>query len=223
MKINFKNKIAVVVGSSKGIGLGVADKFEELGAKVIRVSRTEGVDISDKNSIDSFFESITDIDFLINVAGINFCKKIEDIEMDEWDSVIDTNLRSFYYLIKKSIPLMKSGGRIVNVSSIAGRNKSIVSGVHYTSSKAGIIGLTRQLAHELGPRGIRVNCTCPSQTLTPMLEESMTKEEQDKLCENIPLRRLGTIDDQVGPIVFLCSELSNYLNGSVIDVNGGQL
>jgi NAD(P)-dependent dehydrogenase (short-subunit alcohol dehydrogenase family) len=223
MKINFKNKTAVVVGSSKGIGLGVADKFEELGAKVIRVSRTEGVDISDKNSIDSFFESITDIDFLINVAGINFCKKIEDIEIDEWDSVIDTNLRSFYYLIKKSIPLMKSGGRIVNVSSIAGRNKSIVSGVHYTSSKAGIIGLTRQLAHELGPRGIHVNCTCPSQTLTPMLEESMTKEEQDKLCENIPLRRLGTIDDQVGPIVFLCSELSNYLNGSVIDVNGGQL
>ena len=223
MKINFTDKIAVVVGSSKGIGLGVADKFEELGARVIRVSRTEGVDISDKNSIDSFFESITHIDFLINVAGINHCKKIEDIEMDEWDSVIDTNLRSFYYIIKKSIPLMKSGGRIVNVSSIAGRNKSIVSGVHYTSSKAGIIGLTRQLAHELGPKGIHVNCTCPSQTLTPMLEQSMTKEQQDKLCENIPLRRLGTVNDQVGPIVFLCSELSSYLNGCIIDVNGGQL
>lgn len=223
MKINFTDKIAVVVGSSKGIGLGVADKFEELGANVFRVSRTEGVDISDKNSIDSFFESLTNIDFLINVAGINHCKKIEDIEIDEWDSVIDTNLRSFYYIIKKSIPLMKSGGRIVNVSSIAGRNKSIVSGVHYTSSKAGIIGLTRQLAHELGPRGIHVNCTCPSQTLTPMLEQSMTKEQQNNLCENIPLRRLGTIDDQVGPIIFLCSELSNYLNGCIIDVNGGQL
>ena len=223
MKINFTDKIAVVVGSSKGIGFGVANKFEELGAKVIRVSRTEGVDISDKNSIDSFFESINHIDFLINVAGINHCKKIEDIDIDEWDSVIDTNLRSFYYIIKKSIPLMKSGGRIVNVSSIAGRNKSIVSGVHYTSSKAGIIGLTRQLAHELGPRGIHVNCTCPSQTLTPMLEQSMTKEQQDKLCENIPLRRLGTIDDQVGPIVFLCSDLSSYLNGCIIDVNGGQL
>ena len=231
MKINFQNKIALVVGSSKGIGLGVANKFEELGAKVIRVSRKDGVDISSKESIDTFFDAITDIlglqhngiDFLINVAGINFCKKIEEIEMDEWDSVIDTNLRSFYYIIKKSIPLMKSGSRVVNVSSIAGRNKSIVSGVHYTSSKAGIIGLTRQLAHELGPRGIHVNCTCPSQTLTPMLEQSMTKEEQDKLCENIPLRRLGTVDDQVGPIVFLCSELSNYLNGSVIDLNGGQL
>ena len=223
MKIDFSNKIAIVVGSSKGIGLGVADKFQELGATVIRVSRTQGVDISNKESIDTFFESLTHIDFLINVAGINFCKKIEDIEMDEWDSVIDTNLRSFYYIIKKSIPLMKSGGRIVNVSSIAGRNKSIVSGVHYTSSKAGIIGLTRQLAHELGPRGIHVNCTCPSQTLTPMLEQSMTKEQQEKLCENIPLRRLGTIKDQVGPIVFLCSELSSYLNGCIIDVNGGQL
>ena len=223
MKIDFSNKIAIVVGSSKGIGMGVADKFKELGATVIRVSRTQGVDISNKESIDSFFESLTHIDFLINVAGINFCKKIEDIEMDEWDSVIDTNLRSFYYIIKKSIPLMKSGGRIVNVSSIAGRNKSIVSGVHYTSSKAGIIGLTRQLAHELGPRGIHVNCTCPSQTLTPMLEQSMTKEQQEKLCENIPLRRLGTIKDQVGPIVFLCSELSSYLNGCIIDVNGGQL
>jgi len=223
MKIDFSNKIAVVVGSSKGIGLGVADTFEELGATVIRVSRTEGVDISNKESIDSFFATLTHIDFLINVAGINFCKKIEDIEIDEWDSVIDTNLRSFYYLIKKSIPLMKSGGRIVNVSSIAGRNKSIVSGVHYTSSKAGIIGLTRQLAHELGPKGIHVNCTCPSQTLTPMLEQSMTKEEQAKLCQNIPLRRLGTVDDQVGPIIFLCSELSNYLNGCIIDVNGGQL
>ena len=124
MKINFENKIALVVGSSKGIGLGVANKFEELGAKVIRVSRKDGVDISSKESIDTFFDAITDIlglqhngiDFLINVAGINFCKKIEEIEMDEWDSVIDTNLRSFYYIIKKSIPLMKSGSRVVNVS-----------------------------------------------------------------------------------------------------------
>ena len=223
MKISFLNKKVLVVGSSKGIGKGVVDAFDKLGATIYKISRSNGVDISDKNSIDVFFDALTEIDFLINVAGINHCKKIEDIEFDEWDSVLNTNLRSFYYIIKKSIPLMKPGSRIVNVSSIAGRNKSIVSGVHYTSSKAGIIGLTRQLAHELGPKGINVNCTCPSQTLTPMLEESMTKEEQDKLCENIPLRRLGTIDDQVGPIIFLCSELSNYLNGSVIDVNGGQL
>lgn len=223
MKIDFSNKVVVVVGSSKGIGKGVLETFTELGATVYGISRSNGVDITDKNSIDMFFEPLSNIDFLINVAGINFCKKIEDIEFDEWDAVLNTNLRSFYYLIKKSIPLMKAGSKIVNVSSIAGRNKSIVSGVHYTSSKAGIIGLTRQLAYELGPRGINVNCTCPSQTLTPMLKQSMNEQELNDLTTTIPLGRLATVSDQVGPIVFLCSELSNYMTGSILDINGGQL
>ena len=223
MKIDFSNKVVVVVGSSKGIGKGVLETFTELGATVYGIARSNGVDITDKNSIDVFFEPLSNIDFLINVAGINFCKKIEDIEFDEWDAVLNTNLRSFYYLIKKSIPLMKAGSKIVNVSSIAGRNKSIVSGVHYTSSKAGIIGLTRQLAYELGPRGINVNCTCPSQTLTPMLKQSMNEQELNDLTTTIPLGRLATVSDQVGPIVFLCSELSNYMTGSILDINGGQL
>tara|TARA_B100000787_G_scaffold149868_1_gene122057 strand:+ start:1070 stop:1741 length:672 start_codon:yes stop_codon:yes gene_type:complete len=223
MKISFLNKKVLVVGSSKGIGKGVVDAFDQLGATIYKISRSNGVDISDKNSIDVFFDALTEIDFLINVAGINHCKKIEDIEFDEWDSVLNTNLRSFYYIIKKSIPLMKPGSKIVNVSSIAGRNKSIVSGVHYTSSKAGIIGLTRQLAHELGPKGINVNCTCPSQTLTPMLEQSMNNDQLLKLAKTIPLGRLATIQDQVGPIVFLCSELSSYMNGAILDINGGQL
>ena len=223
MKIDFSNKVVVVVGSSKGIGKGVLETFTELGATVYGISRSNGVDITDKISIDLFFEPLSNIDFLINVAGINFCKKIEDIEFDEWDAVLNTNLRSFYYLIKKSIPLMKAGSKIVNVSSIAGRNKSIVSGVHYTSSKAGIIGLTRQLAYELGPRGINVNCTCPSQTLTPMLKQSMNEQELNDLTTTIPLGRLATVSDQVGPIVFLCSALSNYMTGSILDINGGQL
>ena len=223
MKIDFSNKNVIVVGSSKGIGKGVFDEFTKLGATVYGVSRSNGVDISNKDSIDLFFKSITSIDFLINVAGINFCKKIEDIDIDEWDSVLDTNLRSFYYLIKKSIPLMKPGSRIVNVSSIAGRNKSIVSGVHYTSSKAGIIGLTRQLSFELGPLGINVNCTCPSQTLTPMLEQSMNENQIIELAKTIPLGRLASVSDQVGPIVFLCSDMSKYMTGSILDVNGGQL
>ena len=118
---------------------------------------------------------------------------------------------------------MNEGSRIVNFSSIAGRNRSLVSGLHYTSSKAGIIGLTRQLAYELGPRNINVNCVCPSQTKTKMLLESMTLEDQNNLSEEIPLKRLATVSDQVGPVVFLCSELANYINGAIIDVNGGQL
>tara|TARA_Y100000766_G_C18917304_1_gene613004 strand:- start:5614 stop:6285 length:672 start_codon:yes stop_codon:yes gene_type:complete len=223
MKIDFKDKNVLVVGSSKGIGKGVFEKFKSLGANVIGISRSEGVDISKKSEIDEFFNSLTSIDFLINVAGINYCKKISDIDYQEWNEVLNTNLTSFFYIIKKSIPLMKQGSRIVNVSSIAGRNKSIVSGVHYTSSKAAIIGLTRQLAHELGPKGINVNCTCPSQTLTPMLERSMNDEQLKNLSQTIPIGRIASIDDQIGPIVFLCSDLASYLNGCIIDVNGGQI
>jgi 3-oxoacyl-[acyl-carrier protein] reductase len=223
MQIDFSNKKVLVVGSSKGIGKEAFLTFKSLGADVFGISRSEGIDISKKADIDKFFKKMSSIDFLINVAGINFCKKIEDISFEEWNNVLNTNLRSFFYIIKKSIPLMKSGGRIVNVSSIAGRNKSIVSGVHYTSSKAGIIGLTRQLAHELGPKGINVNCTCPSQTLTPMLSESMTEKQLSKLSESIPLSRVANVNEQVGPIIFLCSSLSSYLNGCIIDVNGGQI
>jgi 3-oxoacyl-[acyl-carrier protein] reductase len=118
---------------------------------------------------------------------------------------------------------MGRGGKIVNVSSIAGRSKSLVSGVHYTSSKAGLIGLTRQLAQELGPKGININCVCPSQTLTPMLERSMTKKQLEKLSSNIPLRRVATVNEIVDPILFLCSEGASYIHGACLDINGGQL
>ena len=118
---------------------------------------------------------------------------------------------------------MSEGSKIVNVSSIAGRSKSLVSGVHYTSSKAGLIGLTRQLAQELGPKGININCVCPSQTLTPMLERSMTNEQLSKLESNIPLRRVAQVSEIVKPILFLCSDDSSYIHGACLDINGGQL
>ena len=223
MKIDFTNKNVLVVGASKGIGKETAKTFKSLGAIVHEISRENGIDISDKKDIDSYFQTIVSLDIIINIAAINYCKPIESINYEEWEEVITTNLTSYFYIIKKALPFMKKGGKIVNVSSIAGRNKSIVSGVHYTSSKAGIIGLTRQLAHELGPKGITVNCVCPSQTLTPMLQKSMTIEEQNNLASSIPLRRLATTQDQVGPIIFLCSSLASYVNGSIIDVNGGQL
>lgn len=223
MKIDFSNKTTIVVGGSRGIGLKVKEKFSSLGSEVHSISRTEGVDISIPEQVDKYLMQFKKIDFLINVVGINYTKKIEEIELSEWEEVIKTNLTSIFYVTKQCISKMDQGSRIVNVSSIAGRNRSLVSGVHYTSSKSGLIGFTRQLAFELGPKDINVNCVCPSQTLTQMLEESMTKEEQKKLSDEIPLKRLATVDDQVGPIIFLCSELSNYLTGAVIDVNGGQI
>ena len=223
MKIDFTNKTTLVVGGSAGIGLKIKEEFQNLGSKVLSISRKEGVDINDTKQVDEFLLQVDRVDFLINVASINYTKKIQEIDLNEWQEVINTNLNSIFYVTKQCIEKMDSGSKIVNFSSIAGRNRSLVSGVHYTTSKAGIIGFTRQLAYELGPQNINVNCVCPSQTLTNMLQNSMTSEQQEKLSSEIPLRRLATVEDQVGPVIFLCSELSNYINGAVIDVNGGQI
>lgn len=223
MKIDFTNKNTIVVGGSAGIGLKIKEEFENLGSKVLSISRKEGVDINNTDQVDEFLLKVDKVDFLINVASINYTKKIQEIDLNEWQEVINTNLNSIFYITKKCIEKMQSGSKIVNFSSIAGRNRSLVSGVHYTTSKAGIIGFTRQLAYELGPKNINVNCVCPSQTLTNMLQNSMTSEQQEKLSLEIPLRRLATVEDQVGPVIFLCSELSNYVNGAVVDVNGGQI
>ena len=126
-------------------------------------------------------------------------------------------------MTKRVLEIMPDGGKIVNVSSIAGRHRSLVSGVHYTSSKAGIIGLTKQIAYEVGGRNINVNAVCPSQTLTDMLKQSMTEEQQKELSESIPLKRIATVEEQVNPIMFLCSEEASYITGTTLDVNGGQL
>jgi len=237
-----QNKKVLVVGGSRGIGAGVVDNFQSLGAKVYYFSRNERQNIENDNKNEAIHISVdlhsadsiskgfkyydnneNSLDILVNVAGINYCKNHNEITSDEFDEVLTVNLKSFFLTCKYSVERMSKGGKIVNVSSIAGRNKSIVSGVHYTSSKAAIIGLTRQFAHETGPLGININCVCPSQTETNMLKESMTAKEKKKLERNIPLRRLATVEDVVNPIIFLCSEESSYIHGACIDINGGQL
>ena len=217
-----KNKVVVIVGGSKGIGKGLYDAFIDRDCIVHSISR-KNCDINSPDQIDSYLDKINKVDILINNAAINYCKPIEEISLNEWNGVIDTNLTSYFYIIKKCLPKMDRGSKIVNVSSIAGRSKSLVSGVHYTSSKAGLIGLTRQLAQELGPKGININCVCPSQTLTPMLERSMTNEQLSDLESNIPLRRVAQVSEVVKPILFLCSDDASYIHGACLDVNGGQL
>ena len=217
-----KNKVVVIVGGSKGIGEGLYNAFIDRDCIVHSISR-KNCDITDPDQIDSYFDRLGKVDILINNAAINYCKPIEEISLNEWNGVIDTNLTSYFYIIKKCLPKMDRGSKIVNVSSIAGRSKSLVSGVHYTSSKAGLIGLTRQLAQELGPKGININCVCPSQTLTPMLKRSMTDEQLSDLESNIPLRRVAQVSEVVKPILFLCSDDASYIHGACLDVNGGQL
>ena len=235
---NFQNKNVLIIGGSRGIGKSISNQFCISGANVFCASRTFSLDnninfikcdISKEQDIQNLFEEldkkISKLDFVINVAGTNLCEPIENISSEEWDRVIGINLKSFYLICKESVKRMKPNkfGRIVNVSSIAGRNKSIVSGVHYTSSKAGIIGLTRQLAHEVSKYGINVNVTCPSQTLTEMLETSMTKEQICDLEDKIPIKRIATVKEQALPVLFLCSDAASYITGAAIDINGGQL
>ena len=243
ISFNFSNKNVLVVGGSRGIGKAIVQEFAKADAHVFYASRTPmssrdnnyknkvvhlACDIAKEQEIVDMFVKLDDlceqIDFVINVAGTNLCEPISKINSDEWDRVLDINLKSFFIVSKLAVERMipAQAGRIVNVSSIAGRHKSIVSGVHYTSSKAGIIGLTKQLAHEVAKHNILVNVVCPSQTMTEMLEQSMTPEQLSTLEGKIPVRRIATTREQAIPALFLCSSASSYITGTALDVNGGQ-
>ncbi len=233
VNFDFSDKVVIIFGGSKGIGKEVCRQFMAAGARVYCASRTEcdvsGVinlfcDISKPSNIWKVFDNVENIDYIINVAGTNLCESIESITLSEWERLMNVNLRSFFLICKQAVMKMKkTGGRIVNVSSIAGRSKSIVSGVHYTSSKYGIIGLTKQLANEVSQYDILVNCVCPSQTMTEMLEESMSSDAIEELQSKIPIRRIATTTEQAMPILFLCSSAASYITGATIDINGGQL
>jgi NAD(P)-dependent dehydrogenase (short-subunit alcohol dehydrogenase family) len=238
INIDFTGKRILVVGGNRGIGRGVVENLILLGAEVFYASRHPflgekkakfiKVDLNYESQIMNLFSELDkfgEIDVMINTAAINYCKKFDEISVDEWDEVERVNLRAAFILCKYASIRMKrqKHGKIVNVSSIAGRHRSLVSGLHYVSTKAGLIGLTKQLAYELGPHNVNVNVVCPSQTITDMLEDSMSANELKLLADNIPLRRIASINEQVGPILFLCSELSSYMTGSVVDVNGGQI
>lgn len=235
---NFDGRRALVIGGSRGIGHGLTRQLIETGADVIYASRTEGdgledatyvpCDLQDTDSVLSLFQSVDtrgDLHFMINMAAANYFHKVSEIEPEEWDEVLNVNLRAAYLACREAGRRMvpRKFGRMINVSSIAGRHRSPVSGAHYSASKAGLLGLTRQLAFEFGPSGVTVNAVCPSQTMTDMLRDSMTDEQVAALAVSIPLRRVADVREQVDPILFLCSEGASYLNGAIVDVNGGQI
>lgn len=235
---DFRGRRALVVGGSRGIGHGLVCGLLDTGTDVVYASRTEGegldgatyvrCDLSNADDILSLFESVDaggGLDFLINMAAANYFHKVGEIEPGEWDEVLDVNLRAAYLSCREAGRRMVPNrfGRIVNVSSIAGRHRSPVSGAHYSASKAGLLGLTRQIAFEYGPSGVTVNAVCPSQTMTDMLRVSMSDEQVANLAASIPLRRVAEVSEQVSPILFLLSEGASYINGAIIDVNGGQI
>jgi len=165
------------------------------------------------------------INGIIHCAGINEIIKVSKVTLENWNKILSVNLTSAFIIskvLKNNLSRSKYSS-IVFVSSIAGHRKSLVSGVHYVTSKAGLIGLSKQLSHEFGKYNIRVNCVSPSQTITKMLKKSMTKWQIRNLVSSIPLGRLATTKDQSLVILFLLSPLSNYITGTSINVDGGQI
>ena len=243
--LNFKGKVSVVTGAGSGIGKEVSIKLSELGSTVILIGRSKKVtdlekkikkknvashicDLSDEQSVKNLYKKIIKkykkIDILINSAGVTASGNIDNTTSEDWQMINDNNGLNTFLCCKYFSKNMKKNkrGKIVNISSIAGRFRGRTSGLHYAYAKSGLIGFTRQLGAELAKWNINVNCFCPSQTMTSMLKSLITPAIKKELEQTIPLRRIATPQEQANVILFLVSEMSDYIAGAAIDSNGGQ-
>jgi NAD(P)-dependent dehydrogenase (short-subunit alcohol dehydrogenase family) len=231
-----KSCVALITGASQGIGRSIFELFQSRGITTIGISRritrgefTRQCDIQEEKQVRDLFgeiiETYQQIDILVNNAGIVTHTDILSTSLDEWEQVMRTNLSGAFLTCKYCLGHMKTRGygKIVNISSIAGRNRSSMASVAYTCSKYGLIGLTRQLAFHYAKYGININCVCPSQTRTQMLVEKVSEEEIQKLVENIPAGRLAEPIDVAEAVYFLSTDSASYINGAILDVNGAQL
>jgi NAD(P)-dependent dehydrogenase (short-subunit alcohol dehydrogenase family) len=246
-----RRKRALITGAAAGIGKACSHLFAAQGADLILVDCREqelkvlasdiaaatgknaiaiGADLTkedDRNRLfKKIFETNSPFQILVNNAGGGLPTDIFEITTDEWNSVVDLNLTSAFFLSQKAARHFKeqSGGVIVNLSSIAGRSTSVTAGCHYTSAKAGLLGLTRHMARQLAPFNIRVNAICPgvinSERIVKRIEEMETRKSVES---SIPLGRIGDVDEVAGCCLFLASDLSGYVTGACLDVNGGAL
>lgn len=244
-------KTAVVSGaaSRRRIGLATARLFAAHGARVavldIDAAAAEdaasslgssgehlglGCDVVDRDACNSAARAVIGrfghVDILINNAGITQPLKFMEIGGPEWERVIDVNLRGVLCLSQAFVPHMRERrqGTIACMSSVsAQRGGGIFGGPHYSAAKAGVLGLAKAMARELGPDGIRVNCVTPGLIQTDITGGRLTDAMKAEIIKGIPLNRLGTADDVAKIYLFLASDLSAYVTGAVIDVNGGML
>ena len=243
------NKICVITGaaSQRGIGRATARLFAGQGGTVVILDLDEGqaaaaaaelgdahrgfaCDVTDRQAcitaLDRAVNEFGRIDVLINNAGISQPLKIMDIAPENYDAVTDVNLRGTLYMSQAAIPQMRKqrSGAIVCISSVsAQRGGGIFGGPHYSAAKAGVLGLAKAMARELGPDGIRVNSVTPGLIQTDITGGKLTPDLKAEILKGIPLNRLGDAIDVARIYLFLASDLSSYLTGAVIDVNGGML
>lgn len=222
-------KTAIVTGTAHGIGAAIVAMLEAAGATVHGVDK-DTVDVTDSAAVNAFVADVGPVDILVNNAG-GVCGQvhhpIEEITDDSWRAVVDANLTGTFNCTRAVAPGMKERGwgRIVNISSGAGRSVSLTGIQAYASSKAGQIGFTRQMAHELGRFGITVNCIAPgfvlSNPTTHKQWESYGDAGQAKLVEGIAVRRLGKADDIANGVQFFISDDSSWVTGQTLSIDGG--
>ena len=248
------DRVAIVTGAARGMGLAIAKALFNHGARVALVDIDEKsavaaarhldqkldrvlgkrVDVTDKAEIQELTKEMKalwgGIDILVNNAGgaLDTPYRLEEIAEKDWNLVVDVNLKGAFLCCQAVIPEMEKQGKgtIVNISALAGHWRASLAGVQYTAAKAGVEGLTRQLAYDWGKSGIRVNAVAPTVTLTGErvqgLWEAKGEEEKNRVLSAIPLRRLGTPEEVGSVVVFLASDEASYITGITIDVNGGR-
>ncbi|MDH4023277.1 MAG: 3-oxoacyl-ACP reductase FabG [Gammaproteobacteria bacterium] len=245
--LSLAGEIALVTGASRGIGAGIADALGGAGATVIGTATTapgaagitarlKGLGIAgrglilDASSADSVAAAEKDIaahegqiSILVNNAGITRDNLLLRMKDEEWDAVIATNLSSVYLTSKTFVRgmLKKRHGRIINISSVIGAMGN-AGQANYAAAKAGIAGFSKSLAREVGSRGITVNVVAPGFIQTDMTS-ALPEEQRAKLAAQIPLQRLGAVDDVAGAVLFLASRAGGYVTGETLHVNGGLL
>jgi len=249
-----QDRVALVTGSAAGVGRALAEALLREGAKVtlndvndslLRSTAKElkskglpvhaiNADISKCEEVvamkDEIIKHFGRIDILVNNAGgaLNTPWKLQEIEEAHWNLVVDVNLKGAFFCCQAIIPEMvrQGGGAIVNISALAAHWRASLAGVQYTAAKAGVEGLTRQLAYDWGKAGIRVNAVAPTVTISgervQSLWEGKSEEEKQKVLSAIPLGRLGTLEEIASVVVFLASDESSYVTGITIDVSGGR-
>ena len=239
-------KIALVTGGSRGIGASICvelakndytviinyNKSKKKAIEVLEYIKSIGkdadifsADVSDKNDVKKMFNYIKDkygtIDLLVNNAGISSQNLITDTTEDEWDEIIDTNLKSVFLCCREALKIMisKHEGKIINMSSMWGVTGGSCE-VVYSASKAGVIGFTKALAKEVGPSNINVNAIAPGVIMTDMMGD-FTEADIEALKDETPLMRIGKSKDISDMVVYLASEKANFITGQVIGINGG--
>jgi 3-oxoacyl-[acyl-carrier protein] reductase len=248
MDITFPGRTVLVTGAGHGIGRGIAHAFASLGARTIGADlnaaglaetqaagpknlETVMLDVSDRAAVQAAVASIGAVDILVHSAGGvrgQVGRPIEDISEADWHAILAVNLTGAFLMAQAVTPAMKAAGRgrIVNISSGAGIGVSLTGIQAYAAAKAGEIGLSRQLAHELGPFGITVNSVAPgfvrSNPTTERQWEAYGPEGQQRLVQAIALRRLGTVADITHAVLFFASDFAGWINGQTLSVDGGK-